>query len=411
MPNYLPKRVIELGKDQILYSGPFWDQDEICAATKAIADGSWLASGTSVLRFEREFSKRFSLKASLMVNSGSSANLIMLSAIKKYFDWPDQSEIIVSVVGFPTTVAPIIQTNMKPVFVDIELETLNFELDEIVKKITDKTKAILISPVLGNAPNMDALEAIADRYSIKLILDGCDSLGSKWRGRELSDYAIASSCSFYPAHHITTGEGGMVSSNNEELIKLARKFAWWGRDCYCVGSANSLAQGTCGSRFDNHLGESVGVVDHKYIFSEIGYNLKPLDLQGAIGLEQLKKFEAIHKARRRIKNRIGEFIKKHRRDLFVPDELPYAETSWFGVPIVCINQETKTKLVAKLEQAKIQTRNYFAGNLLAHPGYQHLGNASDYPLANEVLKRVFFIGCYPGYSDDVIAYIEKVLSE
>lgn len=404
MPPYLMNHEIRPGKDLIHYSGPVWDQREIGAAVQCLYSGKWLPSGGEVYKFENAFSRKFGHNASLMVNSGSSANLTMLASLKKYYDWRDGDEIIVSVVGFPTTVAPIIQNNLKPVFVDIELTTLNFDLDLVREKITPKTKAIFISPVLGNPPDMERLH---DDYRRLLVLDGCDSLGSKFLGTYLSAYALATSCSFYPAHHLCTGEGGMVSSSNEELVRLTRKFAWWGRDCWCVGAANSLKDGTCGNRFSEHLGVDIGVVDHKYIFSEIGYNLKPLDLQGAIGLEQLKKFDMIHEKRREIYSRIRWFLAKNRPDLFIPTELSHAETSWFGIPILCPNQETKTKLVKNLEDKKIQTRNYFAGNLLCHPGYKHLDDWKKYPVANEVLSRVFFIGCYPLYSESVLQYIES----
>ncbi len=408
IPPYIKANVVP-GKDQIFYAGPVWNNEEVEAGCTALREGKWISSGEQVQRFERLFSSYFNHKSSLMVNSGSSANLIMLTTAKKFFGWPDGAEVITSVVGFATTVAPIVQCNLKPVFCDIEMSTLNFDLKEIEKKITLETVAILISPVLGNTPDLDVLSQLAVAHGVMILLDGCDSLGSKFRGQYLSDYAFATSCSFFPAHHITTGEGGMVSSQIDDFIKLARKFAFWGRDCYCVGAANALPNGTCGKRFNTWLGDEVGVVDHKYVFTEIGYNLKPLDLQGAIGTVQLGKFKFIHENRRRIKNRIGEFLRVNRPDLFVPVELNEAETSWFGIPIICPDAESKQKLVMHLEGAKIQTRNYFAGNILLHPGYSYLGVASEYPNANEVLKRVFFIGCHPTYSDEVLDYIEQQL--
>lgn len=407
LPPYVPSDKITPGKDLIHYAGPVWDSAEITAATKALTEGKWLPSGERVREFEVTFSRMFGHSASLMVNSGSSANLVMLSALKKHYGWRSGDEVIVSVVGFPTTVAPVLQCGLTPVFCDIELQTLNFDLQAVEDAITDNTKAIFVSPVLANPPDFDRLEEISRKYSVTIILDGCDSLGSKWRSRPISNYAVATSCSFYPAHHITTGEGGMVSSRSSELIKLARKFAWWGRDCYCVGAANSLERGSCGNRFAAHLGDAVGTCDHKYVFSEIGFNLKPLDLQGAIGLEQLKKFPFIHEGRRCIKQRLTYFLAEHRGDLFVPIELKHAETGWFGIPIVCPDAETKQKLVTRLESRKIQTRNYFAGNLLLHPGYSHLGKAADYPNANEVLSRVFFIGCHPTYSEETLQWIEQ----
>jgi CDP-6-deoxy-D-xylo-4-hexulose-3-dehydrase len=391
------------GKDWIYYSGPNWDSCEIEAGCKALREGKWIPSGEQVQRFERAFSKKFDFAESLMVNSGSSANLVMLAALKKYYGWVDGAEIIVSPVGFPTTIAPIVQNNMKPIFVDIEWDTLNFDLTEVAKAVTAKTAAIFLSPVLGNPPDMDLLEHLPIPY----ILDGCDSLGSKWDRKKLSINALATSCSFYPAHHITTGEGGMVSSCDKYLIKIAKQFAHWGRDCWCVGAANQLPCGTCGKRFGDWLGDG-SVIDHKYVFSQMGYNLKPLDLQGAIGLEQLKKFDWIHTKRRSHKQQIGYWLKRI-PGVRVIDELPLAETSWFGVPVVCETATLKTHLVAYLEDNKIQTRNYFAGNILKHPGYRHLGEAADYPNANEVLSRVFFIGCHPGYSAEQLTYITDTI--
>ena len=226
--------------NKVYYGGPSYSKEELVEAIDTLLFGKWLASGESVAKFEKEFSKKINEKFSVMVNSGSSANLVMIAALKKYLNWEDNDEILISVVGFPTTLNPLIQNNLKPVFVDIEFETLNFDLDQLESKITNKTRGIFISPVLGNPPDFDRLIEISKKYNIQLILDGCDSFGSKWDGKYLNEYCITSSCSFYPAHHLTTGEGGMVSSNIEELIKIARSFAWWGRDCYCIGSCNLL---------------------------------------------------------------------------------------------------------------------------------------------------------------------------
>ena len=395
-------------KDTVYYSGPFWTNEEVRAAIKTFVLGKWLSSGENVRKFEIKFSKMFEQKHSLMVNSGSSANLVMMAALKKYFNWPDGAEVIVSCVGFPTTLNPIIQNNLKPVFVDIGFDDLNWDLEEIKRKITPNTVAVFSSPVLGNSYDMDKLHKMCEKNNVKIIADNCDSLGSKWKGKYLTDYSVASSCSFYPAHHITTCEGGMISSDNKEIIDLARSFAWWGRDCYCVGSANLLSCGTCNKRFDKWLEKYDGIVDHKYVFSNIGYNLKPLDLQGAIGVVQIKKFQKIHEARRKNKKLIGEIFNSI-KGIRVVEENPKAETSWFGVPIVCDNNNLKNKLVSFLEKNRIQTRNYFAGNILLHPAYEKIGNYLDYPESNKVLDRVFFVGCSPTISLEMIDYIHEVV--
>jgi CDP-6-deoxy-D-xylo-4-hexulose-3-dehydrase len=394
--------------DSVYYSGPYWDDEEITEMIHSILKGKWLSSGEKVHKFENQFSKKFNFKHSVMVNSGSSANLVMFAALKKHFGWQDGDEIIVCACGFATTVAPIVQNGLKPVFVDITWDDLNWDLNQIQEKITSRTVAAISSPVLGNPYDIGKFVDLCRRNSIAVIADNCDSLGSKWNENYLTDYAVAASCSFYPAHHICTIEGGMVSSNVKEIVDLARSFAWWGRDCYCVGQQNLLSCGTCGKRFDKWLDGYDGIVDHKYIFSNMGYNLKPLDLQGGVGSVQLTKFEEIHRIRRKNKKEIGNILESI-SGVRVVGERPEAETSWFGVPIVCETKELKETLVAHLEKNKIQTRNYFAGNILLHPGYKHLDDASKYSNANQVLNKVFFLGCSPTINSNMIDYIDDVV--
>ena len=397
------------GVTPVYYSGPYWDNEEIIAATKTLLTGAWIAAGEEVQKFEIAFSKKHNQKHSLMVNSGSSANLVMVASVKKYLNWNDGDEIITSVVGFPTTVAPLVQNNLVPVFIDIEMDSLNFDLNLIEEKISEKTKAIFLSPVLGNPPDMDKLVDICTRHNLILLLDDCDSLGSKWNGVFLNEYALISTTSFYASHVMSCGHGGMIFSNDKKLIHLCRSFATWGRACdKCVGAGNLLPNGACGNRFDSWLCDYEGIIDHKYVFENIGYNLQPLDLQGAIGSVQLRKLDEIHDKRKSNKNRIGKCLLEN-LSVKVPEELPLADTSWFGVPIVCKSQEYKERLVAYLEEKKIQTRHYFSGNLLLHPGYKHLGNFREYPEANKVLSHVFFIGCTPQYTEEILQYIEETI--
>lgn len=342
-----------------------------------------------------------------MVNSGSSANLILFAALKAYYQWPDDAEVIVSVVGFPTTINPILQNRLKPVFVDIDWGDLNWSLHDVVSKITDKTVAVFMSPVLGQPGDMDLVRDICLEYDIALLIDGCDSLGSRFKKKLITDYAIASTCSFYPAHHITTLEGGMVSSQNEEIIRLARKFAWWGKACYCTGEQNFLPLGACGKRFSAWLNTTETVVDHRYVFEVQGYNLKPLDLQGAIGSVQLSKFDEIHNLRRANYMEIKRILDPL-HGVRVVNEHPDAETSWFGVPIICSTPKLKRHLQYHFESSGIQTRNYFAGNLLMHPAFESLGNYKDYPNASQVLDRVFFLGCSPNLTNHDLDYIAAV---
>ena len=396
-------------KDTVFYSGPYWDEKEVIAGMKAFLTGKWLVSGENVAKFQWAFCRKFNVKHAHMVNSGSSANLTMVAALKKHLKWEDGDQVIVSPVGFPTTIAPLVQNNLVPIFADIELNTLNFDLSKVEEKITRHTKAIFVSPVLGNPPDMDYLADLCERHSILLIGDNCDSLGTRWDGKLLTDYYYSWTTPFYPAHHISTGEGGMVCSNDEELINQARSISWWGRDCRCVGAANLLACGTCGNRFDKWLEGYNGIIDHKYLFSNMGYNLKPLDLQGAIGIEQLKKIDEIDMKRRVNFARIKHLFEENVSGVRVAQNLTLADPSWFGVPLITDTPELKEKLQAYCEANRIQTRNYFAGNILLHPGYKHLDDAAKYPNANMALSNVFFVGCPPHYGEDVFAYYESVI--
>lgn len=783
------------GRDTVYYSGPYWDHKELTVAVSSLLEGKWITSGIEVAKFQSKFSRKFNVKWSHMVNSGSSANLVMITALKKFFNWKDNDGIIVSPVGFATTIAPIVQNNLKPIFVDIEWPSLNFDLDEveIALKTKKNIKAIFVSPVLGNPPDMDRLKEMSQKYKVLLIGDNCDSLGSKWNGSYLTDFYFSWSSSFYPAHHISTGEGGMISSNDGEFVALCRSISWWGRDChpagtsiyinkgvkniedikigdevythegnykrvydliqkkytgelytikskrneeikltknhplyvrrgddyswilgkdlkigdflvqkvptnietpkslsieyetmmgdktfyfeaepdlfrligywlaegstfsgnkgsngkdrniqkgkykgyrvefafneneieyiddvsilmkkyfgvsanirnsknskgvsvnfktrkayeffikycnkisfnkiipgeflhydnmllkelikgfwrgdgshdfqsvslssssknlinqfrmilskfgispsllirtpdkhtnsivnnksieakhnqyslvsygdnakkwslmmnedwkekekrknntqyfshdgkyvlheienidienvidldvynfeveddhsyhangivshncYCVGQNNLLQNGTCGKRFQKWLPEYNGIVDHKYVFSSMGYNLKPLELQGAIGQIQLDKFDEMEVKRYIHKREVHEIL-EHYIDCIrvIKPVSSLSQPSWFGVPIVCVNQDLKDRLVEFFEENKIQTRNYFAGNILQHEGYKHLGDHRDFPNANETLSHVFFLGCSPTWNSKVISYITEV---
>ena len=420
---FLPKfahNMVAKNPEKVYYGGPYFDNNELVAAIDTLLFGKWSSSGEVCARFEREFSKYIGQKESFFCNSGSSANLLLIAACKEYYGWKDGDEIIVSTVGFPTTVSSIVQNGLVPIFIDIEWDTLNFDLEKLERwlsshpLLSDRNHspvAVFISPVLGNPPDFDKLKKISDKFNVKLLLDGCDSLGSKWDGKYLSDYAVATSCSFYPAHEMTTLEGGMVSSNISEIVDLARSYATWGRDCYCVGAANLLCNGSCGKRFSNWIPEFPDlIIDHKYVFNRIGYNLKPLDLQAAIGLEQLKKLDFICEQRINNQHKIKTTFEFYVKGLKFPQT--HVKTDWvpFGVPVICQDKEQKQKLVAYLEKNGIQTRNYFAGNLLMHNGYKHLGNYLSYPESNKVLDLVFFVGCAPTISLDNIQHIIKVLS-
>jgi len=399
------------GKTPIYYSGMYWDNREIIAAVESLLVGKWFSAGERVKEFEHKFSKKINQLFGVMTNSGSSANLIMIAALKKYYGWENNDEIIVSVVGFPTTISVIIQNNLIPIFIDIELDTLNFDISQIEKNISHHTKAIFLSPVLGNPPDVDDLIYLCEKYNLKLILDCCDSLGTKWNKKLLVEYAVASSHSFYPAHTISTGEGGMITTDIREVSNIAKSFVTWGRACICSGIENLLPNGVCNHRFDKWLTDYDGIIDHKYVFENMGYNLKPLDLQGAIGLIQVDKLDEILFKKKVSKQRISEIFLKNITNIKIPKELYLSETAWFGTPFICESKIQKQKLVGYLESCKIQTRNYFAGNILLHKGYNHLGNYINYPNANIIFDWVFFVGASPHYDYEVFKYIDKITKE
>jgi CDP-4-dehydro-6-deoxyglucose reductase, E1 len=399
------------GESPVFYSGMYWDNREVKAAIESILIGKWFSAGEKVKEFEAAFAKKIHQLFGVMVNSGSSANLIMIAALMKYYNWQAGDEIIVSVVGFPTTVSAIVQNNLQPVFIDIEDDTLNFDITQIESKITPYTKAIFLSPVLGNPPNIDDIIYLCEKYNLKLILDCCDSLGTEWKSKQLGEYAVASSHSFYPAHTISTGEGGMITTDIREIANIARSLITWGRACVCSGIENLLPNGICNHRFDKWLKEYDGIIDHKYVFENMGYNLKPLDLQGAIGLVQINKLDEILQRRRRSRTYITRIFYHHMSYVRAPDSLAHSSTAWFGTPFICETKEQKQNLIKYLESKKIQTRNYFAGNILMHKGYSWLGNHKDYPCADIIFDRVFFVGASPHYDEKVFTYINDILGE
>lgn len=408
----IPKMAHNLfnSNERVHYSGPFFDKNELSAAIEAFLFSLWHSSGDYCSNFENEFSKQTNDKYGCFVNSGSSANLILITALKDFYKWNDGDEIIVSPCGFPTTVSPIIQNNLTPIFIDIDFNDLNFNLNILETKITLLTKAIFLSPVLGSPPDINKLLEICKKHNLKLILDCCDSLWTKFNDKYLTEYTIASTHSFYPAHTITTLEGGMITSNNKKIISICKQLSTWARGCFCSSSENFSLNGACQKRFSDWL--KIGtIVDHRYVFERLGYNLKNLELCAAIGLEQLKKKDIIIQKRKENLVKIQNIIKESEIDVIFSQIHPLVDWVPFAVPIICKNKEYKQKLVQKLEKNNIQTRNYFAGNLLLHPAFKKYGNSNNYPESNKVLDLVFFIGCAPHLTDDNLKKIEKILKE
>jgi len=396
-------------KPSVLYSGPVHDQEEMVAACCALVESRWSVAGEQVSRFERRFAQTVGNAYGVMVNSGSSANLVLMGAAKEVFGWPEGSEVITSCVGFPTTASVIPQNGLKPIWVDIELDSLNLDLDAVERVITPCAKAVFVAPVLGNPPDWDRLMGICRRHDLVLLLDDCDSLMTSWNGMELPQLAAAASCSLYPSHHISTGGGGMVTSDNERLVDIARSLASWAKDCWCSGAGNLLPNGCCGKRFSCWLEtEPDLIVDHRYTFPRMGWNLLPLESQGAIGLAQLDKLPDIVAKRRAHHSIISSWLYAIPGIRGVRVE-PKAEVSWFGVPVVAETQALKEALLRHLEANGVQTRGYFAGNLLAQKGFAHLGDYRLYPNANQVLRRVFFIGCAPTYTAAHLQHIETTI--
>lgn len=403
----------------IFYSWPFWDNNEVYWAINCLLNGKWLAHWENCLKFEAEFAKYVWLEESLFVNSGSSANLLMVSALKsKYWLTRENTQVITPVVSFPTTVNPFIQNGFDITFVDIELNTLNIDLDEIEKKIdsSKEFKVLCFAHVLGNPPDMDKLQELIKKHNILFLEDSCDALWSEYDGKKLWTFGIMSSCSFYAAHHICTGEGGMVSSADKDIMAIVRKICSRGRDCYCKGIWNLIPNWTCGKRFSNWLKDDEVyqdmVLDHRYIYSEIGYNLKPLDLQWAMWLEQVKKLPIVKQNRQNNYKKLFDIFSKYSDKLRIIQATPKADVSWFWFPIYCNDESLKWKLVAFLEKNKIQTRNYFAGNILRHPAYKSISsNKNDFPNADKVYKNVFFIWCHPWMQDAHFDYIKEKMDE
>lgn len=407
------------GKDFVNYAGPYFDADEYVAAAEVLLNG-WLVMGDASIKFERKFPRFFGKQYGVLTNSGSSANLLMMASMtsKRGHNFPKGTKVLMPIAGFPTTLNPTLQVGFTPVFVDIELDTLNLDLDqceEILKNDPD-IKIITFAHVLGNPPNMDQLMELVNKYNLVLLEDCCDALGSTYDGKPLGSFGEMASCSFYPAHHMTMGEGGFVSCNTYEQEVITRSFREWGRGCYCVGpEANKLKCGTCKKRFSDWIPTMPGeIFDHKFVYDEIGYNLKPIDIQSAMGLKQLEKLDEIHALRRRNYNLLLEIYEKYEEFFIVPRAREKSDPSWFAFPLTIRKDApfTRTEYVDFLEENFIQTRPYFAGNIMLQPAYSHLMDPQDakdnYPNATLTLTQTFFHGCSPVITPEQIAWISQI---
>lgn len=407
-----PKAFIP-GETAVPVSGKVLDADDYVALVESSLDG-WLTAGRFHEEFERGLAKYVGVRNALFVNSGSSANLVALSGLtspklgKRALRPGD--EVITVAAGFPTTVNPIIQNGMIPVFVDVEIGTYDAIIDQIREAISPKTRAIMMAHTLGNPFDVAAIKAICKERDLWLIEDSCDALGSTYDGKRTGSFGDTATVSFYPAHHITTGEGGAVFVNSPLVKKQVESFRDWGRDCYCATGHDN----TCHKRFEWQLGDLPAGYDHKYIYGHIGYNLKATDMQAALGVSQLKKldrFVAVRKANfSYLKNALSDV-----QDFIMPEATVNSDPSWFGFPITIRPESNidRTSLLRYLDDKKIGTRLLFAGNLLKQPAYRNIEHRVIGDLKNSdlVMTNTFWLGVYPGLTDEMLNYVSEVVHD
>ena len=402
------------GETPVRYAGRVFDEKELQSLVDSSLD-FWLTSGRYTEEFEAEFAELFDLEYAFLTNSGSSANLLAFSALTSPLlgdrKLKPGDEVISVAAGFPTTVNPIIQHGMIPVFVDVELGTYNIDPEELKKAIGPKTKAIFLAHTLGNPYNLDIVQELVEEHDLWFIEDCCDALGSKYKGQLLGTFGHIATCSFYPAHHITMGEGGAVVTNDDDLARAVRSIRDWGRDCYCAGGENN----TCGKRFSGQYGTLPKGYDHKYVYSHIGYNLKVTDMQAAIGVEQLKKLDHFITRRKENFRLWTEGFRKLEDKFILPYGIDGSDPAWFAYPVTVKEDAgfSRTELTDYLAQNLVETRNIFGGNLLRQPAYQDIEKrvVGDLPVTDRIMNQSFFLGTFPGLTKEKIDYCLDVINE
>ena len=402
------------GETRINYAARVYDEKEMISLVDASLD-FWLTSGRYAKQFEEELAKFLRVKYCLLTNSGSSANLLAISALTSPKLGENRlmpgDEVITTACGFPTTLNPIIQNNLIPVFIDIELGTYNIQADQIEQSISDKTKAIFVPHTLGNPVQLDKIMKLVKEYDLWFIEDNCDALGSKYKGQYTGSFGHISTCSFYPAHHITMGEGGAVLTDDPLLKKIIASFRDWGRDCWCDPGCDD----TCKKRFDWQLGRLPVGYDHKYIYSHIGYNLKVTDMQAAVGVEQLKKLPEFIEKRKENFRLLYEGLKQYDEYFVLPKATANSEPSWFGFPVLVGEGAPfkRDEIVWFLETNGIATRMLFGGNLLKQPAYDSVKYRAVSSLENAdvVMESLFWIGVYPGLMPSMIDFVIRKFSQ
>lgn len=413
------KRIFELreqdrefvpGKTRIHYAGRVFNEREMQAAVDGALD-FWLTLGEKGERFSEEFASYMGMKHCLVTNSGSSANLLAVGALcspnLKHPLRPGD-EVITTALAFPTTLNPVLLYGLVPVFVDVEEGTYNLDAAKLEAALSEKTRAVLLAHTLGNPAEMDKIMEFARAHDLYVIEDTCDALDSLYGGKRCGTFGDLSTYSFYAAHHITMGEGGALLTNDLSLYRQALSLRDWGRACYCrTGEKNP--NGACGHRFDHVFEGLPDGYDHKYVYSNIGYNLKPLDLQCAVGLEQLKKLPEFTRRRKQNFAALLERLKRHEDQFILPRALPKAEPSWFALPLTVREGApfTRRDVVTFLEENQIETRMLFSGNILRHPGYRNIRHrvAGELTNTDRVLNGTFFVGVYPGLTEEMIDYM------
>lgn len=399
------------GKTKINYAGRVFDEKEM----ENLVDSSldfWLTAGKYTEQFEKNLANFLGVKWTFLVNSGSSANLLafyaLTSPLLKERQIKRGDEVITVAAGFPTTIAPVVQYGAVPVFVDMELQFANVDVTQLEKALSSRTKAIMIAHSLGNPFNIKAIKEFCDKNNLWLIEDNCDALGSKYDDKYTGTWGDIGTSSFYPAHHITMGEGGAVYTNNSLLKKIILSMRDWGRDCWCKGGKDN----TCGCRFTQQFGSLPKGYDHKYVYSHFGFNLKATDMQAAIGCAQLEKLPEFIEKRQKNYQKLYNGL-KNLSELHLVETQPNSQPSWFGFMITLKDgiKFTRNEITSFLEECNIQTRTLFAGNIIRHPAFDSLEKDKDYRVVGnlEVTEKImndsFWIGVYPGMSEEMIEYM------
>ena len=415
--------------DRVSYASRVYDHEEMCNLVDSALE-FWLTSGRYTDEFEKELSKYLNVRYSSVVNSGSSANLIAFMTltsplIAKEYGKERQvlpgDEVITVAAGFPTTVAPIIQYGAVPVFVDVTIPGYNIDVRQLEEAYSPLTKAVMIAHTLGNPFNLRDVVDFCKKHNLWLIEDNCDALGSRYEMEDgwhfTGTIGDIGTSSFYPPHHMTMGEGGAVYTNEPVLNKIIRSLRDWGRDCVCPSGRDNL----CGHRFDGQYGELPFGYDHKYVYSHFGYNLKATDMQAAVGCAQLKKFPGFVERRKYNFNRLYEGLSAIggiEDKLILPVATEYSDPSWFGFMLTCKEGLDRKKVVEYIEKSNVQTRALFAGNLTKHPCFDEMrASKKGYRICNdlkntdEIMSRSFWIGVYPGMTDEMLDYMVSVIAE